>query len=488
MSLRPRRGSYNCLVQQSLRYISETFDKYWYLPRAARSLHSSQGLQQSQESHGYLPAQQVLFTASSPCNRPASTTNRVQHLLSTQQQQHQQQQQGQPYPKPGHLRHIPKSISATTKLLNKLVAKPRKRSPVLGPALSQISREAMTHLQAHLFNILQHAASQPHWQDNTLGFLACLEDVKLLFQQIFAAADPKQRPKHCCAVEPTSVTLNQCLDGILPVLLLPKQAPAQNMVGVAEFLQDMMGMDGQQVFKCFQEEPSVLYLDVYNDLMPMQGFFDALDWQPECYVSMIVKHPQILLLPVQQFQRNVGYLLGQGVSKAELLQMWGHRAGLLIEPLGNLHGEVLALRSANRPLQDLALPANQRIAPLPETAREHLKPRRAHDPIEQKPPVPFQSSKVCGAISSLVGTPQAVYMYAQNQVRLLKYKGVYQNVEGQILAKAPIGRDGAPRPLGQFSTILAAAQAYDEAMVQRYGIVAKYKLNFPAEPIRSVES
>ena len=63
------------------------------------------------------------------------------------------------------------------------------------------------------------------------------------------------------------------------------------------------------------------------------------------------RHPQILLIPVQQFQRNVGYLMGQGVSKAELLQMWGLRAGLLIEPLRNLHGEVLALRSANRPLQ-----------------------------------------------------------------------------------------------------------------------------------------
>lgn len=48
-------------------------------------------------------------------------------------------------------------------------------------------------------------------------------------------------------------------------------------------------MDGQQVFKCFWEEPSVLYLDVYNDLMPVQGLFDALDWQPEHYVSMIVK-------------------------------------------------------------------------------------------------------------------------------------------------------------------------------------------------------
>ena len=276
-----------------------------YLAQAARSLHSSQALQQSQENHGYLPAQQVLLTASSPCNRPAPTTNRgswstgceaatvavsahgaavlrrslhtardtgdrqqaaqllaaftarrrdakftllhelvngqhqhpdnapttaVQHLLSTQQQQQQQQQQVQSHPRPGRPRHIPKSITATTKQLNKLVAKPRKGSPA-GPALPQISKEVMTQLQARLYNILQHAASQPHWQDETRGFLACLDDVKLLFQQIFAAADPEERPKHCCAVEPTVVTLNQCLDSILPVLLLPKQAPAQNMVG-----------------------------------------------------------------------------------------------------------------------------------------------------------------------------------------------------------------------------------------------------------------
>ena len=275
------------------------------LAPAARSLYSSQALQQSRENHGYLPAQQVLFTASSPCKRPASTTIRgcsstgckaatvaasshgaailrqslhtardtgdrqhaaqllaaftarrrdakftllhelvngqhqhpdnasttaVQHLLSTQQQQ---QQQVRSQPKAGRPRHIPKSITATTKQLNKLVAKPRKGSPAVGPALPQISKEVMTQLQACLYNILQHAASQPHWQDKTQGFLACLDDVKLLFRQIFAAADPEERPEHCCAVEPTLVTLNQCLDSILPVLLLPKQAPAQNMVGVS---------------------------------------------------------------------------------------------------------------------------------------------------------------------------------------------------------------------------------------------------------------
>lgn len=272
-----------------------------YLARAARASHSHQALQQFRENHRYLAAQQASFTASSPCNRPASTTNRgswstgckaatvaasahgaavlrrsahtahdtgdrrqaaqllaaftarrrdanftLLHELVNGQHQHpdsdaptadhrllspqKQQQQVHSHPKPARPRQIPKSISATTKQLNKLVAKPRKRSPAVGPALPQISKEAMAQLQARLYNILQHAASQPHWQDNTRGFLACLEDVTLLFQQIFAAADPKQRPEHCCAVEPTVVTLNQCLDSILPVLLMPKQAPAQNMV------------------------------------------------------------------------------------------------------------------------------------------------------------------------------------------------------------------------------------------------------------------
>ena len=111
---------------------------------------------------------------------------------------------------------------------------------------------------------------------------------------------------------------------------------------------------------------------------------------------------------------------------------------------------------------------------------------RLHDPIDQKPPVLSQSSKVRGAISALVGTPQAVYMYTQNQVKLLKYKGVYQTFEGQFLVRAPIGRDGAPRRLGQYSNMLAAARAYDEVMLQHYGTVAKHKLNFPAEHIRSV--
>ena len=63
------------------------------------------------------------------------------------------------------------------------------------------------------------------------------------------------------------------------------------------------------------------------------------------------RHPQILLLPLQQFQRSIGYLLGQGLTKAEILRMWGQRAGLLVEPLDRLHGEVLALRGSDRPLQ-----------------------------------------------------------------------------------------------------------------------------------------
>ena len=65
----------------------------------------------------------------------------------------------------------------------------------------------------------------------------------------------------------------------------------------------------------------------------------------------VCRHPQILLLPLQQYQRNIGYLLGQGLTRAEVLRMWGQRAGLLIEPLKAVHGEVLGLRAAGRPLQ-----------------------------------------------------------------------------------------------------------------------------------------
>ena len=188
---------------------------------------------------------------------------------------------------------IPGGIHATAKQVVKLVDKPKKRASALVPAKRsakrQISTQAMAQLQARLCTILEEAAARPHWQSNAPGFLACLDDVKLLFQQIFSPANPKQKPEHCCSVEPTAVTLGQCLDNILPVVLLPQQAPAQNMVGVAEFLQDIMGMDGAQVFKCFHEEPSVLYLDVYNDLMPLQDFFDTLKWEPADYAPIIVR-------------------------------------------------------------------------------------------------------------------------------------------------------------------------------------------------------
>lgn len=77
------------------------------------------------------------------------------------------------------------------------------------------------------------------------------------------------------------------------------------------------------------------------------------------------RHPQILLLPLQQFQRSIGYLLGQGLTKAEILRMWGQRAGLLVEPLDRLHGEVLALRASDRPLQAGPPPSSQPPGILP---------------------------------------------------------------------------------------------------------------------------
>lgn len=54
---------------------------------------------------------------------------------------------------------------------------------------------------------------------------------------------------------------------------------------------------------------------------------------------------------MQQYQRNVGYLLSQGLTPLGILQIWLQRAALLIEPIRKLHSEVLALRQANRSLQ-----------------------------------------------------------------------------------------------------------------------------------------
>lgn len=366
-----------------------------------------------------------------------------------------------------------KTSVARTKLKTKVI-KPKQSS--VAHAQRELSAQVVAQLQNRLHSILEDAASRPHWQADTHGFLACLNEVKLVFQQIFSPANPQQKPEHCCSVKPTADTLGQCLDSIMPMLLLPQQAPAQNTAQVAEFLQDIMGMNGAQVFQCFVEEPSVLYLDVYSDLMPLQDYFQTLYWTPADYLHIIVKHPQILLLPLQQYQRNIGYLLGQGLTRAEVLRMWGQRAGLLIEPLKAVHGEVLGLRAAGRPLQDLALPAHLRMAPLPETSRDHLNPFAT----KQHLPSPSDNSDVKHAISALVGTPQAVYLYKRNDV-FGKYKGVTQKLDVEFTAKAPVGRKGAWVKLGVYQTKLAAAQAYDAAMHNHFGEAASLKLNFPAD-------
>ena len=84
----------------------------------------------------------------------------------------------------------------------------------------------------------------------------------------------------------TTLSVSQCIDRILPVLLT-QQGNAGNMVGVAEFLEDMMGMDGSQMFRCFVQEPSVLYLDVYSSLLPLQDLFQTLHWDPADYNQII---------------------------------------------------------------------------------------------------------------------------------------------------------------------------------------------------------
>lgn len=56
-------------------------------------------------------------------------------------------------------------------------------------------------------------------------------------------------------------------------------------------------------------------------------------------------------MPLSQLRKNVGYLLGQGISRQHILEMWKQRAGLMVESLKTLHGQMLALQLAGRPLQ-----------------------------------------------------------------------------------------------------------------------------------------
>ena len=180
---------------------------------------------------------------------------------------------------------IPKEVTQRAKQLGKLMTQQRqKRSR--DKLETKYSAQIRRKLKTRFHTVVGEAASGAHWKANPTGFLACLQDIELLFRQLFAPLRSESPPDYCCSVMATSASVSQCIDCILPVLLT-QQGEARNMVGVAEFLQDMMGMDGSQIFRCFVQEPSVLYLDVYNSLLPVQDFFHKLHWDPAAYNQII---------------------------------------------------------------------------------------------------------------------------------------------------------------------------------------------------------
>ena len=187
---------------------------------------------------------------------------------------------------------IPKQVTQRAKQLGKLMSQqqPKLAQDKLETKYSaQIRQKLKKRFQA----IVQEAASSAHWKANPAGFLVCLQDIELLFHQLFAPLSSERPPHYCCSVAATTLSVSQCIDRILPVVLT-QQGNAGNMVVVAEFLQDMMGMAGSQMFRCFVQEPSVLYLDVYSSLLPLQDLFQTLHWDPADYnqiISRSVSHP-----------------------------------------------------------------------------------------------------------------------------------------------------------------------------------------------------
>ena len=95
------------------------------------------------------------------------------------------------------------------------------------------------------------------------------------------------------------------------------------------------------------------------------------------------------------------------------------------------------------------------------------------------PQPPARTNKLAAAISTLVGTPQAAYLYRHNRDRLVSFKGVNQTIDGNFIAKAKVGKRGAIVNIGRFATMEAAARAYDAAMYKHYGF--RRLFNFPEE-------
>ena len=52
-------------------------------------------------------------------------------------------------------------------------------------------------------------------------------------------------------------------------------------------------------------------------------------------------------------------------------------------------------------------------------------------------------------------------------------------MDGQFIAKAPVGKNGAIATLGRFPTVTAAAKAYDAALYEVYGF--RRLFNFPED-------
>ena len=182
---------------------------------------------------------------------------------------------------------IPTQVTQRAKQLGKLMTQQRpKRS--LDKLETKYSAQIRQKLKKRFRAIVQEAAFSAHWTANPAGFLACLQDIELLLCQLFAPLRSESPPDYCCSMAATTLSVSQCIDCILPVLLT-QQGNARNMVAVAEFLQDMMGMDGSQMFRCFAQEPSVLYLDVYSSLLPLQDLFQTLHWEPADYNQIIAR-------------------------------------------------------------------------------------------------------------------------------------------------------------------------------------------------------
>lgn len=131
---------------------------------------------------------------------------------------------------PAEQPNVSQSITAAVNHVRQLQLEQQAASTFPVSNRSSNATDTFSELHEQLGAVLAEAQAQPHWNSNPEGFYTCLDNVELLFRQLFFKSPETDATS--LTIQPTHDNLSQCINTILPVLLIPQQSPAPNIAGM----------------------------------------------------------------------------------------------------------------------------------------------------------------------------------------------------------------------------------------------------------------